>query len=39
MQIYKGHIDKITGLCFLNPRVLVSVSLDHTLRTWDVMVN
>jgi len=34
----KGHVQKVTCLNFLNQRLLVSASLDQTVRIWDTIL-
>ncbi|EGR31452.1 myosin heavy chain kinase, putative [Ichthyophthirius multifiliis] len=36
-SLYKGHSKQITQLEFLNSRLLVSSSLDESIRVWDTM--
>ncbi|EDK31280.1 hypothetical protein TTHERM_00443109 (macronuclear) [Tetrahymena thermophila SB210] len=36
-SLYKGHSEAITELEFLNTRLLISASLDQTIRVWDTM--
>ena len=36
MMTLSGHKEGVTGIEWLNDNSLCSVSLDHTIRLWDV---
>jgi WD40 repeat protein len=38
-SVFKGHSKAISELEFLNARLLVSASLDASIRIWDTMVS